>query len=171
MERIEPRNSKPAKRFPRRNGHHDDAKRIGAHYTGDVNGWDHGGYFYRIPEDLTDYIPFVEIGDPEWLPQRDSRDRFVDVGCLGCTGSWSVVVDLNRAYLAQVHDCEPSEITLRHVVNALLYGDDVKGAHKERDGAYLVRIESGTEDDANCRVVAKRWTHNQIMNAIAGWLA
>lgn len=171
MDRIEPFNRKPALRFPRKNGHHDDAKKIGAHYTGDANGWDHGGYFYRIQSDPADYIPIVEIGDPEWLSGRDSRDRFVDAGHLGThESSWSVVVDLNRAYLAQVHYVDPADITIHHVIDALLYGDSVKGAYKEQEGAYLVRVESGTEDDANHRVVAKRWTQNQIMNAIASWL-
>lgn len=174
MERIEPRNSKPALRFPRKNSHHDDAKKIGAHYTGDVNGWDHGGYFYRIQSDPADYIPIVEIGNPEWLSGGDSRDRFVDTGHLGTLeSSWSVVVDLNRAYLAQVHDVDPADITIHYVISALLYGDIVKGAYQERDGAYLVRLNarsSGCFDRTEYKSKAKPWTDNQLMNAIASWL-
>jgi len=125
--------------------HHEAATKAGIHYSGDVNGWDHGGFFYSLADVEQGWVCYVEIGDPYWLDEseRHEGDRYIEQGTIYLDDK------VTDSEIADECGGDPSEITIHHRIDwHYMQGD------KDRDGADLIRFGRG------------HWTENQAMNFI-----
>lgn len=155
MEYLDKPRNLPRRRYTRIYGtvrgdmtHHEAASKAGLHYSGDCNGWDHGGFFYSLANVEHGYVCYVEIGDPEWLDdtERHEDDRYIEQGTIYLDAK------LTDADIADECGWDPEEITIHHRID----WHYMQGA-KDRDGADLIRMGRGKG----------RWTENQAMNHIA----
>jgi hypothetical protein len=155
MEYLDKPRDLPRRRYTRMYGtkvrgdmtHHEAATKAGIHYSGDVNGWDHGGFFYSLADVEHGWVCYVEIGDPYWLDEseRHEGDRYIEQGTIYLDDK------VTDSEIADECGGDPSEITIHHRIAHHYYQGD-----KDRDGADLIRFGG-----------RGHWTENQAMNFIA----
>lgn len=135
--------------------HHQIASKISptVHYDGDVNGWDHGGFYFDLAT-AEDYVHAVEIGWPDWDPDRHDGDRFIEVMTINLT-------DADDATIAKELGCEAGDVTIFHRVHYSRY----RGG-REPDDYYTLPMASfePRRGDHKCDHV---WTENQANNFVA----
>lgn len=127
---------------------HQWAARQGLGYTGDVNPYDHGGYFYRVDDG------FAEVSEV-WPDCDDDSVTHVLPYVVGCDdASWEVATDRLRDRIAGILSCDPADVTPLYVIELAIAGESLDGVYKEPDGNG-VAFKSTEEHKIRCRAAAQ----------------